>query len=183
VSFFSPDFPAQDPANFEPDARRGSTPSTFGEVVEGPVVLGRSKHAAVAIETIVAFPDAVRFDLVAMLLNPIADPDPNEPRPWSGTSPAFHCMWPPHDPGPGFVRFGMRFADNDRHDNLHHRGGAGSSGPTLGQAEFWVPRLPPPGPIELFVQWDAAGIPEQSTTIDADPIRTASSRCTLPWTP
>jgi len=146
-------------------------------------VLGRSHHAAVAVEAIVAFPKAVRFDVVAMVREPFAEDESVERQPWGGTSIAFHCMWPPYDPGPGFVRFGVRFSDGTRFDNLTHQsGGGGSGGPTYGRGEFWVTQTPTPGPVSLFVQWDAVDIPEQSIDVDGESIRAACARSVTPWT-
>jgi hypothetical protein len=179
VTFFDPGFPEQALAQFDPEARRGLAPGGFGVVAAGPVVLAVSESAAVGVEAVMAFPDALRFDLVAMLREPIVE-EPDH-KTWSSTCPVFHCMWPAYDPGPGFVRFGVRFADGSRFDNLSHGGGFGSSGPTYGQAEFWVPEIPGPGPVALFVQWQAVGIPESVTYVDGESIREAVAKSVPLW--
>ena len=77
-------------------------------------------------------------------------------------------------------RIGLEFNDGTRSEYLVEEGRTGpqiyfygSSSRTATNdgtcsASFWVPRLPSPGPLEVYGAWPSAGLEECSTTFDAD---------------
>lgn len=46
---------------------------------------------------------------------------------------------------------------------------------------YWVAPLPPPGPLEVFVQWEAAQLPESTTQLDGASILSAANQATKIW--
>ncbi len=47
--------------------------------------------------------------------------------------------------------------------------------------EHWVFPLPSPGPLEVFAQWQFAGLEETSIVISGDDVREAAQRATILW--
>lgn len=58
----------------------------------------------------------------------------------------------------------------------------GSSGhPNRWDATYWVAPLPPPGPVEVAVRWEEAGLPETIYTIEARLILDAAANSRAIW--
>lgn len=112
-------------------------------------------------------------------------------------SPTFSELLGAGSVGSGIVLFGVRYSDGTTLRNLDDRSGEGrlrslrwDSGAVRGSQEFGAP-LPPPGDMEVWVAWPAAGIPETRTILDGTQVAGIAAelaplwhlgRCVATWT-
>ena len=59
--------------------------------------------------------------------------------------------------------------------------GGGGGGNGHFRFEYWVFPLPTPGPLEVFAEWQVAGIEETSIVINGDDIRDAAQHAIVLW--
>jgi hypothetical protein len=165
------------------------------------VVLGRSSTTAVLIEGGRAYPDGVVLRLVVQLRE----------RGREARRRVMSVLDVTHGRGQldlelptGGLRWGVQLADGQRVttvDDYHPRNAApaewdpawvpdrpvlaGLGRPTVwGGAwsrDVWLWPLPPPGPLRLVCAWPDRGIPETSTTVDAEPLRQAAAQAEPLW--
>ena len=158
-------------------------------VVAVELVLAHNDRAAVVISGLRAYRTGFELTLAAILRTPSRDfraPDAMQLRPRPGDQ-----------PDPGFLRFGLRFADGRATANLprphppalddpattgpvllQHSGGGDARRYDLNQ---WVWPLPPPGPLTFVCEWPKWGIAETAVEIDAQVILDAAARSYDLW--
>jgi hypothetical protein len=191
VSFFE-QFTAVPPAEPEPEPERPpwfKPQAQLPAVVPVELVLARTEAAAVLLSAVRAYRTGFEFTVVALVRERIR----------SGRRLESVHAHPPAgvDPGPDFLRFGLRFADGRSAANLPHSeppdtGDPASAAPMLmrqhgsgdGQRwehDFWVWPLPPPGPLAFVCQWPALEIPESAVEIDAGLVLDAAARSYELW--
>jgi hypothetical protein len=181
MSFFD-DMPAAEP---EPRVHHPWDPpeAEFPAVVpSGPLMLGRTDRAAVAITGISAYSAGFEIFVTARF------------RPGAGGASG------PGGPEPAprrSFRLGLQFADGTRVIGQH--GGSGPSGdaepggpllrtflggggPRSSFWRWWAWPLPPAGPLEFVCAWPALGIPETRARLDAQLILDAAGRSIRLWT-
>ena len=153
----------------------------LGGVVPVELVIGLSDRAAVALVGIVAYPTGFSFTLASRRRNP----DPAD-RHWKPP----HELDAPLTEGtlpPTLLRFGFQFADGEKltsipralaavgfrqravRSNDVSRAGGGDG--AAWDSDFWVWRLPPPGPVTVVCEWPSEGIDETRTTLDSDALQ------------
>jgi hypothetical protein len=99
----------------------------------------------------------------------------------------------------GVIRFGVSFADgrsvamplrgapcasDDQNSKLEPlsiwgHGGRGASG--RWEHRYWIEPLPPAGPVELYLQWRAAGIETTSRSLEGEQFAAAARAAKLLW--
>ena len=186
MSFFD-DLPAA-----EPEPARAHHPWAPPEaefpaaVASGPVMLGRTEQAAVAITGISAY--SAGFEIfVTARFRPRAGgmPGPGDRMP-GGPEPRV---------APRSFRFGLQLADGTKvigERGPGPAGGAEPDGPVLRTFmggggprshfwRWWAWPLPPAGPLEFVCEWPGNGIPETRTAIDAQLILDAAGRSIRLW--
>lgn len=150
-----------------------------------------SDRAAVALVGIVAYPTGFSFTLASRRRKP---------------DPANQHWKPPHELDapltegtlpPTLLRFGFQFADGEKLTSIPRASpqldfDSEPSGPTMfpragggdgaaWDSDFWVWRLPPPGPVTVVCEWPSEGIGETRTTLDSDALQTAAARAQVLW--
>jgi hypothetical protein len=199
VSFFGP---RPEPPQFPPDPAIGWRPPVWDRPSEHllgvPVAVGgllaRTEKVALAFAQVVAYPNGFSFDL-HIRGNPMV---PRQRERMMGGPMMGHLGMGP--------RLGLQFADGSRAGAegpppfpgsmmtltattgqpgspegplLMQRGGGGSDNSfSIG---FWSWPLPPPGPMQVYVEWQDQDIPETSIEIDATGIAEAGPRATVLW--
>lgn len=152
------------------------------------LILARTEHIAICIKALSAYQSGFAIDLLVLCDEPV-ELDP-------------FLMQPPHrrmrldaaDTESQQLRFGIEFADGRKATNGGHRldlpeldangkptapvmrphGGSGGGGRFSHQ--LWVWPLPPPGPLSLVCEWQAAGIPLTRRELDAQVLLDAAAR-------
>ena len=150
-------------------------------VPSGPLMLGRTERAAVAITGISAYSAGFEIFVTARFR-----PGAGGPSGSGGPEPA---------PRRSF-RLGLQFADGTTVIGQH--GGPGPSGdadppgpilrtylggggPRSSFWRWWAWPLPPAGPMEFVCEWPALGIPETRAGLDAQLILDAAGRSIRLW--
>jgi hypothetical protein len=182
MGFFD-DVPVPEPEPLRPrPSRPWELPRTQfpGVVAAGPLLLGRTDQAAVAITSLAAYPTGFEIFLTSRIrLSP--EGGPGVPRdnigPWRS------------------LRFGLLLADGTK--IIADRGGhperdAEPAGPILvpqafgggrglGFSRWWAWPLPPDGPVEFVCEWPAFGIGESRVTLDGQLILDAARHSIHLW--
>jgi hypothetical protein len=191
VSFFQ-SFAASAPDEPEPEPYR---PHWFKPEAQVPgvvlveLVLAHNDRAAVLVSGLRAY--RTGFDLTLTAILRVASrefraPDAMQRRPALG-----------EQPDPGFLRFGLRFADGRATANLPRNpppalGDPATTGPVLVASSGggdsrrydmhqWVWPLPPAGPLTFVCEWPRWGIPETAADIDAQLVLDAAARSHDLW--
>ena len=170
------------------------SPSHFlGGVVPLELLIARSETAAVAVRSIVAYPDGFERTVVGHVRLP-----PRQRR--------FHGAvmmltradldYESMELPPAFLRFGLEFPDGARVTNLEEtwrvsedasepahgmEATSGSGSDTRYEQEFWVWPVPGPGTLTIVCEWPAHGIRETRIEIDAGVISAAAERAQVVW--
>ena len=193
-----------DPGGDETDDDRDEQPQPewfgppegeLGECVPLSVVVGRSEKTVVALQHVTAFSTGVTLDLVAAARGLRR----------SETNRLFHEQHvADYDEGlpDGFLRLGIELADGSRASNVADRralwrhdaeprgpvlvqrgggGGSAGSGRVTMNPAYWLWPLPPAGPLRLFVEWPALGIPLSSAELDSSAVLAAAARSQPLW--
>jgi hypothetical protein len=156
-------------------------------VPSGPLMLGRTERAAVAITGISAYSAGFEIFVTARF------------RPGAGGAPGpgdrISAGPEPAAPRRSF-RFGLQFADGTRVIGQHGGPGPGDDtepagpilrtflgggGPRSSFWRWWSWPLPPAGPMEFVCEWPALGIPETRARLDARLIRDAAAHSIRLW--
>jgi hypothetical protein len=156
-------------------------------VPAGPLMLGRTERAAVAITGISAYSAGFEIFVTARF------------RPGAGgaSSPGDRMPGGPEAAAPRqSFRLGLQFADGTRgigqHGEPRPAGDAepagpilrtflGGGGPRSSFWRWWAWPLPPAGPVEFVCEWPALGIPETRAGLDAQLILDAADRSIRLW--
>ncbi len=163
----------------------------LGGVVPVELVIGLSDRAAVALVGIVAYPTGFSFTLASRRRNP--DPaDRHWKPPHELDAPMMEGRLPPT-----LLRFGFQFADGEKLTSIPRASpqldfDSEPSGPTMfpragggdsaaWDSDFWVWRLPPPGPVTVVCEWPSEGIDETRTTLSSEEFLAASARAQVLW--
>ena len=186
MSFFD-DMPAAEP---EPRIHHPWDPpvAEFPAVVpSGPLMLGRTERAAVAITGISAYSAGFEIFVTARY------------RPGAGGAPGPGdriAAGPEPAPQRRSFRLGLQFADGTRVIGQHGGPGPGDDtepagpilrtflgggGPRSSFWRWWAWPLPPAGPMEFVCEWPALGIPETRAGLDAQLIRDAAAHSIRLW--
>jgi hypothetical protein len=159
--------------------------------VAGELLLVRTEAVAVALGSLRAYPNGLKFVVHVRLRRD----DQSSPY-------GLHDPFGEHDPlGRGkqqddLLRLGVLFADGRRTVNesgwkserdysesgeplLRAEGSGGSS--RYWDGDFWLYPLPPDGPLTFIVSWPAYGITEARGELDAAAIRAAAARAVDLW--
>jgi len=155
-------------------------------------VVGRTKHTAVWITFAETYPRGVVITLDA-LLDP-AGPDVE----------SLHRHYLCPGPSSAEMRLGLLWPDGRRAESATEWGGGSPPGTRLPDAgprdgaltlqmqgsqgggitwhwSAWLWPLPPPGPVEVYLRWDARDIAETVTTIDLTSVVAAADRAEELW--
>jgi hypothetical protein len=193
-----PEFAPEQPTGWRPPAWDRPSEAVLGAPVPIVALLAKTDRVAVALAHIAAYPNGFTFDVV-IIGNPMA------PRPRMEHGPFGMMGGTRMRRGP---RVGFEFADGKRVDEsgpapfpgrtmvlgiqkdelgiptepiLHSQGGGG--GGSHYQMRFWCYPLPPPGPLNVYVEWADADIPESMIVLDANGIIDAAPRALTLWEP
>jgi hypothetical protein len=170
---------------------RYRVPSRFGPpeavlpgVVPVEAVIGRTDDVAVCVGRIAAYPEGFQLELMTHARIDL-DLDP------------FDFGYRRRGRGDGeldpeLLRFGIEFADGRKatnveglhvapDDELALVESAGGGGGGSWHQGYWVPELPPEGPLAFVAEWPAAGLALTRMEIDAAPIREAAGRSQVLW--
>jgi hypothetical protein len=155
---------------------------TLPAVVPAETLLGRSAQATVHLSRLWVYPTGFQFQLLVDLADPWSELDPFQ----------FGLRRRGREPDPASperLHFGFAFADGteatnvrsghgvDRESSTPKLSGMGaSSGGGHAHSSFWLWPLPPPGPIEAFCEWRAAGLELSRTELDGEAIAAAAGR-------
>lgn len=176
----------------EPERRRPHRPWELpeaefpGVVPAGPVLLGRTEQAAVAITAISAY--AAGFEIFVSART----------RPGAHGGPADRGTGAPWDLAAArrSLRFGLQLSDGSkvigrdsgpRPDRDSEPAGpilvpyAFGGGPRFQFSRWWAWPLPPGGPLEFVCEWPAFGIAETRAGFDAQLILDAARRSVRLW--
>lgn len=158
--------------------------AAIGAHAGGDLFLARTPDAAIALSTVVAYPNGFEFAVVAVVREA-------QDRPmWAG-------HFDEYEVPDTFLRLGVRYADGRSATNLDHRSrppaidaehqrmlltpSGGGGGFRRNDSAFWVWPLPPTGPVTIVCEWPAYGIAETSVELDSGPIVVASARAVQLW--
>jgi len=198
VTFFEPLPPAPDPTEPQPT---GWVPplwdrpseALLGVLLPMSTLLAKTDDIAVALGDVTAYPNGFTFN-VEILGNPMA------PRP-SHQHGMFHYPGL-RERGP---RIGFAFADGSRASDHAPRPSGGQMMVMIGKDDegvpttpvlvprgggggghhysmrYWCFPLPPPGTMDLYLEWADVGIHETKVTLDADAVREAATRVVTLW--
>ncbi len=159
--------------------------------VAGELLLVRTEAVAVAVGSLRAYPNGIKFVVHVRLRRD----DPTSPY-------GLHDPFGEHDPlargkqQDDLLRLGVLFADGRRTANesgwrserdysesgkplLRAEGSGGSS--RYWDGDFWLYPLPPDGPLTFVVTWPAYGVTEARGELDASVIRAAAGRIVDLW--
>ena len=165
-----PVFPGQPPENWLP----GLAPWCL--------VLARTDHTVVALSQAAAYPQGVAL-AVTMVQRP-------------GTEEEGHPHWRMHHGIASVLRVGAVFADGRRalvddtftppgvevgESAAHLTPQEGSGGGLTSRQTYWLWPLPPAGPLEVYCEWLARGIPETKVELDAGDLVAAAARAVELW--
>lgn len=171
-------------------------PSQIPVLVPAPGLIWRNDDTAVVLESIRAYSDMTEFTLVIM--RRAAEPPEGMTNgaqlaasiriPRSHLS--MHHAPRSHGVPPDFLRVGVLLADGRRATNLDDPpasadlvlvdgGGHGGRNGEEQRLRLWP--LPPPGLLELVLEWPAFGMTELHVPLDADTIRAAAARAVRLW--
>jgi hypothetical protein len=155
----------------------------LGQTVFKDVVLAKGIDGLLMLRSLIAFPRVMTLTIVALFRNPLVKGDGT----LGDNCPTFSPQVSGEPLGTGIVLIGLRFSDGTRLRNLDDRGSVGNleglGGCGFGftaQYEFFT-LLPPPGELELWTAWPAAGIPETRILLDATQIVKAAGALEPPW--
>ncbi|WP_433074508.1 hypothetical protein ACQP1P_27495 [Dactylosporangium sp. CA-052675] len=144
------------------------------------VILARTDDAVLALSELRAYPNGFQLVFTAVVRQPPG-------RPGFGSNGFLRR----YEPGPvpdTFLRFGMRFADGTVLTNLDADPGnpgevrprlmpeGGHGGRRRYEQSYWVSPLPPPGRLDVVVEWPAQGIPETTVELGAAVVLDAARR-------
>jgi hypothetical protein len=170
--------------------------STYlGGVVPVEVLLAQSDAAAVALRSIVAFPDGFEFTLDVWVRHPVAR---QKRWPYRGTILLDASEVNDDEPLPDeFLRFGIQFPDGARISNLdrpawelspdatepqHGMNSSSGGGSDLQYSQqWWAWPIPDSGTIAFVCEWPAYGIDETRVELDAALLREAANRAQPVW--
>jgi hypothetical protein len=169
--------PRPRPAWIKPEA-------AIGAHAGGDLILARTPDAAIALSTVMAYPNGFEFSIVAVVRE-------GQDRPmWAG-------HFDEYEVPDTFLRLGVRYADGRSATNLDHRTrppasdaehrgmvlapSGGGGGFRRYDSDFWVWPLPPTGPVTIVCEWPAYGIAETSVDLDSGAIVVASARSVQLW--
>ena len=144
------------------------------------VTVARSAHTAVRLTVGGVYPRGLALELLALL-------DPEGP-----DVEALHH----HRGSSGELRFGMLWPDGRRAEtlspwqhpmedagrdgfHLHPEGGHG--GGLTWRSDLWLWPLPPPGPVTVYLRWDARDVPETATWLDLTSVVEAADQAEELW--
>jgi len=186
MSFFD-DLPAAEP---EPRVHHPWDPPVAefpAAVPSGPLMLGRTGRAAVAVTGISAYSAGFEIFVTARF----------RPRAGGASGPGDLRPGGPEPAAPRrSFRFGLQFADGTRVIGQHGGPGAfgevepggpilraflGGSGPRSSFWRWWAWPLPPAGLMEFVCEWPALEIPETRAGLDAQLILDAAGRSIRLW--
>jgi hypothetical protein len=181
VAFFEPvDVP---PPRFDTQSWAPPWEQGLGMSVFTDVDLARGPDGAVLLRNLVALPTVMTLNVIALFRRPLV----HGPGTRGHNSPAFSQLMGDEEVRTGIVLFGLRFSDGSTYRNLDDRGSkgrlqsmGGGGGGFTGFQEFWAP-VPPPGDLEIWVTWPAAGIPETRTVLDGTRVRDTAAALTPLW--
>jgi hypothetical protein len=168
----------------------------LGAAVPLGIVVGRSEEAVVALSHVLVHSTGLRFPFLA--------------RARGLTRRTVQRLMQEHDRQPfpedlsdAVLRLGLELPDGARVSSLGHsppwgrgpgdepegplffahggRGGSGGEDSVTLQDSYWLWPLPPPGPIRVFCEWPAVGIPLTRAEIDGAAIAQAAARVTPLW--
>jgi hypothetical protein len=150
-------------------------------------VIGRTAHTAVRITFAEVYPRGVAIEVQALL-------DPSGP-----DVDALHRHFGRPGRTSSDLRLGMLWPDGRRtetasewyhgpHQEVEPRDGnlmlrmhGGGGGGLAWHWRAWLWPLPPAGPVEVYLRWDARDIPETMTTIDLTPVVAAAADAEELW--
>lgn len=149
-------------------------------LVDGPLIIAVSEHAAVGVDSIVAYPDGFEVRVSAVLRNPFAREHLGEI-----VMPTFRMP----DTGwtRGFVSVAVTAGEeivftNTEKARRPDRGGGylgfTSSTPRRADASMFVGPIPEFGPVEIHARWLSAGLDEAAVAIDLDRLVAAAAEVT-----
>jgi hypothetical protein len=185
MSFFD-DLPAAEPeparAHHPWDPPEAEFPAA---VASGPLMLGRTERAAVAITGLSAYSAGFEIFVTARFR-----PDPGASGPLGRTPGGPQPLVAPRS-----FRFGLQLADGTKvigERGPGRAGGAEPDGPILRTFmggggprshfwRWWAWPLPPAGPLEFVCEWPGNGISETRIAIDAQLILDAAARSIRLW--
>ena len=155
----------------------------LGRIVFTDVNLAHSPDGAILLRNLIAFPTVVTLGVVALFRRPLVD----GPGTRGNNSPTFREPLGVESVGSGIVLLGVRYSDGMTFRNLDDRSGEGklrslrfSGNGVEGSCDCWAP-LPPPGDVEVWVAWPAAGIPETRTILDGTRVSDAAAALESLW--
>lgn len=176
----------------------------LGRTATGPMVLGRTRDAAVILKTVTAYPAGCQLQIALLARRSTAMSYDDWLRLYDSVlGPRAHPRSGPGSPA-GALRVGVQLPDGrkvttlDFWRNLHdpHRldqepdgpvlietggGGSGSEWEASSQRPVWLWPLPAPEPFDLVIEWPAVGIPVTRTRLDGAPIVAASAAAVPVW--
>lgn len=177
---------------------QGPPADVLGHVVPVQRVVARTRHAVIALQHLVAFPEGCTLELQLAVRRGSLDDST-----WRAVV-AGHLG---ADPGPAEgeagLKLGVRFPDGAKATTVDHafRGwahptdrperpllvDAGSDASSDDQEyrsrqRLWLWPLPPPLPFELVVAWEDMGLPLTSTVLDGSAVVDAAQHTEPLWT-
>jgi hypothetical protein len=189
--------PQEQPTGWRPPLWDRPSEAILGAPVPINALLAKTGRVAVALANVSAYPNGFAFDLV-IIGNPMTPRDPMSHRMGMMGGPGMRR-------GP---RVGFEFADGTRVAEggpmpfpghvmtltaqkdpqgipttpilVSRGGGGGSDRYSMG---FWCFPLPAPGPMNVYVEWDDAEIPETMVTLDATSITQLAPSAVTLWDP
>jgi hypothetical protein len=185
LSFFEPLPPPPDPLPRVPQPPWRAPPENeLGTSVPLRLLIAKNDEFAIAIVEVVAYLSGFRFELVHLVSPTAEDLDHKVTMRLSGSG---------LDTPSEQFRFGVEFSDGRKATNtlpwaqfddepditLIPRGGGG--GGRSWRQSYWVYPLPPPGALIVAVARPSRGIPEQTHTLDAEPIIEAAASSIVLW--
>lgn len=161
-------------------------------------ILARTEYTAIALIGIAVYREGVEFQISRRLRRNGLPSDA-----WHDMTAAFmgqHHPWGRAADTAEHLRFGVLLGDGQQlvadgfpferpgeepprgHRLSRSSGGSGGGGRSFsGTDRLWLWPAPPPGPLELVMQWPALGIEESRTTLDTDEMIALASRAHPFW--
>ena len=199
MMFFPPDPEPLDRDDVESPRQPWWSPpeDEFAAVHPVSEVLAVTDHVAIGLVGVLVHRDGIAFRIERRLRRK------SMPfREWTDLCATFMEHWPAGaEETAGRLRYGLVLGDGERvledsafvgglvpgSDPSRHtltrngRGGGGGSSTYSAEEGLWLWPGPPPGPIELVLQWPALGIDERRTCLDGDRIRRLMPRARPIW--
>jgi len=181
----------EDPPSFDQVQRFYDSPEALPEhwlpgSCDVRAVLARTHDAVVTFRVAGCFPRGLELEVRAFTAPPAQTDAPveNHPHRWAGDDLRIGLLCSDGrraEKRPDHVAYGRPGAPDPAPDELTLTMCGGSGGGLTYDFRFWLHPLPPPGPAQLYLRWDARGIPETSIEVDLSPAVAAAADAQELW--